>query len=172
MRRHTAWGLTGILLLVGCGGGDKLKDLKDRVAEVKAQEPKPIKQLPDIKPIETFVYQAEDRRDPFRPGGAGTPENIVEPGTGIAPDPLRRKEELEQYPLDTLHMVGSLDQEDMWALVMIPDGTLFRVRAGNYMGQNHGQITRITEDRIELTEIVPDGLGGWQERPASIALSE
>ena len=69
--------------------------------------------------------------------------------------------------------LGTLEQLDtMWALVIARDGTLFRVHAGNYMGQNHGQITRIAEDRIELTEIVPDGTGGWQERQASVALSE
>jgi type IV pilus assembly protein PilP len=172
MSRYAAWGLASSLLLVACTN-DNLSDLKQYVAKVKSREPEPVEPLPEIKPIETFVYQSGDRRDPFQPGGAKSEADIPASGNGIAPDPLRRKEELEQYPLDSMRMVGTLDQEDtMWALVMTQDGTLFRVRAGNYMGQNYGQITRITEDRIELTEIVPDGMGGWQERPASIALSE
>jgi type IV pilus assembly protein PilP len=172
MSRRIAWGLAGALLLPGCVD-DHLSDLRQYVAQVKAREPAPIDPLPEIRPVETFVYQDGNRRDPFQPGGTGAEESVAEPGSGIAPNPLRRKEELEQYPLDSIRMVGTLDQEDtMWALVLIQDGTLFRARAGNYMGQNHGQITRITEDRIDLTEIVPDGLGGWQERPASIALRE
>jgi len=70
-------------------------------------------------------------------------------------------------------MVGTLEQhEDTWALINDTAGTIHRVQAGNYMGQNHGKITRVTEFEIELTEIIPDGIGGWVERPASITISE
>ncbi len=169
-RKH-AW-LPLLVLLGGCANED-MTDLQQYVSEVHKREPGQIEPLPEIKQIETFVYESGDRRSPFSLGGRSVEEAIAEPGNGIAPDPLRRKEELEQYPLDTLRMVGTLEQNDvMWALVRINDGTLFRVQAGNYMGTNHGQITRISEANIELTEIVTDGGRGWKERQASIALSE
>jgi type IV pilus assembly protein PilP len=172
MSRRAAWGLAVCALLGGCAGGD-MSDLQQYVAKVKAREPGPIEPLPEIKQVETFAYQANDRRDPFNAGTPSSEETQVQPATGIHPPPNHRKEELEQYPLDSLRMVGTLDQDDTtWGLVIAQDGTLYRVRAGNYVGQNYGQITRITEDRIELTEIVPDGMGGWQERQAAIALSE
>jgi type IV pilus assembly protein PilP len=164
--------LFGILFITGCAS-DHLADLEAYVVEIKARDPGPIKPLPDIKPVETFTYQDDHRRDPFQRDEAETEGMVSESTSLVKPDPLRRREELEQYSLDSLRMVGTLSQDAaMWALVLAKGGTLFRVRAGNYMGRNHGQIVRITEDRIELTEIVSDGLDGWQERPAAIALSE
>jgi type IV pilus assembly protein PilP len=92
---------------------------------------------------------------------------------GIVPDLLRRKEELERYALDALKMVGTLVQGDTnWALVVAPGGVLHRVRVGNYVGQNNGQITRIDEGQIQLTEIVNDGGGEWRERQAAVALKQ
>lgn len=172
MSRRAIFGLLSMVLLAGCAGED-LTDMHQYAERIKAREPGPIEPLPEIKQIETYVYEAGERRTPFSIGGGATEEDPTKPTSGIVPDPLRRKEELEQFPLDTIRMVGSLEQEDtMWALVTARSGTLFRVHAGNYMGQNHGQVTRISEDRIELTEIVPDGTSGWQESQASIALSE
>ena len=70
-------------------------------------------------------------------------------------------------------MVGTLKRDETtWALVRTKDKTIYRVKAGNYMGQNHGQITRIDENDIELTEIIPNGQGGYRERQASLALKE
>lgn len=172
IRHRYAWVLIP-LLLSGCAGDD-MRDLEAFVNQVKAREPTPIEPLPEIKQIETFAYVPSDRRDPFLPSQEDAQETEADTGSGIAPDPLRRKEELEQFPLDSLRMMGTLEQEQTtWGLVMVQkDGALFRVRPGNYMGQNHGQIIRIGEDRIELTEIVTDGQGGWQERKAEVALSE
>lgn len=174
MNRRVAWGVLaiGTFLLAGCGG-DNLGDLKEYVARVKEEPPAPIQPLPDIKQIETFVYRAGNRRDPFVMLNQPTESATAKQTNGIAPDTTRRKEELEQYPLDSLHMVGSLEQHNvMWALLLTQDGELFRVHAGNYVGQNYGQITRVTDSGIELTEIVPDGSGGWQERQAAIALTK
>jgi len=172
MIRRAIVGLLPMVLLAGCAGED-LTDLHQYTQQIKAREPGQIEPLPEIKQIETYVYEAGERRNPFSLGDGAMAEDPTKPTSGIAPDPLRRKEELEQFPLDSIRMVGSLEQEEtMWALVTSREGTLFRVQAGNYMGQNHGQITRVAEDRIELTEIVPDGATGWQERQASVALSE
>lgn len=92
---------------------------------------------------------------------------------GVKPDFDRPRESLEEFPLDSLRMVGTLEQhESNWALINDTDGTIHRVQAGNYAGQNYGKITRVTEFEVELTEIIPDGIGGWMERPATIAISE
>lgn len=164
--------LLATLALGACGTGD-MTDLQDYVEQVRRREPGPIEPLPEIQQIDTFVYEPADRRDPF----AFDPKAIEALPTAssgdLAPDPLRRKEELEQFSLDSIRMVGTLEQEDaVWALVTAPGGTLHRVRVGNYVGNNNGQITRITADVIELTEIFSDGMNQWRERQAAIALSQ
>jgi type IV pilus assembly protein PilP len=162
---------TSALLLVACSGGKS--DLEQYVDEVKARKPGPIAQLPEIKPIETFTYVAGDRRNPFRPEAPRGEEQQQVVGDGITIDRDRRKEELEAFPLDSIRMVGTLEQkETKWGLVKTKEGIIYRVKAGNYMGQNHGQITQVSEDKIELTEIVSDPKGGYAERQATVALSE
>jgi type IV pilus assembly protein PilP len=158
--------------ITGCANQD-MRDLKQYVKEVKARKQGRIAPLPEIKQIETFVYHPDDRRSPFAPADRGEEETEQSSTTGISPEPDRRKEELENYALDSMRMVGTLEQADtMWALIRTKDKTIYRVKAGNYMGKNHGQITQITESKAELTEIVPDGRGGYRERQASLALKE
>ena len=85
----------------------------------------------------------------------------------------RRKQTLEQFPLDSLDMVGTLGKGGgVVALVMAPDKVTYRVQAGAYMGQSDGRVTGVFEDHIELVELVPDGAGGWLERPATVALED
>ena len=80
-------------------------------------------------------------------------------------------EELENFELDSLRMVGTLQNPgSLWGIVLDGDGTVHRVTTGSYMGRNYGKVTRIAEDRIEVREVVGDGQGGWDERPASLAL--
>ncbi|MEO5344501.1 MAG: pilus assembly protein PilP [Gammaproteobacteria bacterium SHHR-1] len=164
-----------VLLSLGLSAcmGQDMNDLHSYIAEVKARPAPEIEPLPEIKHIEGFIYNANGRRDPFSPamGMGNEEEQAAASGNGLRPDFDRRKEELEQFPLDTLRMVGILEQkEQTWALIKSQDGVIHRVQPGNYLGQNHGQINQITEDKIDLTEIVPDGRGGYQERQASIAL--
>lgn len=163
------------LTLTGCGGSNT-EDLQQFVADVRNRQPTKIEPLPEFKPYETFLYQAGDLRSPFDPGAGGQAEQALA-GTGsnngLRPDSNRPREPLEEFPLDTLRMVGTLSQQGQsWGLVLANDGTIHRVQPGNYLGQNHGKIKQISEFEIELLEIVPDGLGGWMERPASLALSE
>lgn len=162
-----------VAALSGCGKGRG--DLERYVAEVKARKPAPIEPLPEIKPYETFIYDADELRDPFSSGfdvdSAETVGSVA--SSGPRPDPNRRREELESYPLDSLDMVGTFERiPDWWALIKDPEGRLHRVRTNNYLGQNHGRITEIKEDRVEVLELVPDGLGGWMERRSAIALDE
>lgn len=174
--RASALGATVLvsLLLVGCGRD--MHDLQAYVSEVKLRKPAGIEALPEIKPYEKFEYQAEGLRDPFdasviarQPDSAGeqTAQN------GLSPDPNRPTEFLESFPLDTLRMVGTLEQSgQLWALIKTPDTTVQRVARGNYLGQNNGLVTSITDANIEITEIIPDGFGGWREREGMVALSE
>lgn len=161
------------LLLVACDN-NQMGDLQNFVAEVKSRKAGRITPLPEIKPIETFIYTASTKRNPFAFSVGEEPEKEIDlPDSGIRPDTLRRKEELEDFPLDSLRMVGTLEQHgNTWGLVRSQEGTIYRIQPDNYMGQNHGRITRILEDQIELIEIVPDGQMGYMERPASLSLSE
>lgn len=164
------------MTLVGCAG-DNLGDLRDYVKDVKSRKKARIKPLPELKPHEIFFYEAANRRDPFDEALMAPPALAKAAANGSAkglrPDTHRRKEALEEFPLDTLRMVGSLEQkETMWAIVKASDGTIHRIKTGNYVGHNHGKITQVSEEEIKLLEIAPDGLGGWIEREASLALSE
>jgi len=166
--------LVVMTLLAGCGNDD-FSDLNRYISEVKARPKEPIKPLPEIKVIEPFMFKPEGLRDPFKP--LEQPEETggvdVSAGSGIKPDTTRRKEELEAFPLDGLRMVGTVDMKSsLWGLVKASDGTIYRVKVGNYMGKNYGKIIRIVSDKIELMEIVPDKPGTWREQPASIALTE
>lgn len=119
------------------------------------------------------MYVGGNRRNPFVPTEDGTEVMVNTDSTGPRPDPNRRKEELDSFPLDALKMVGTLDQKNsVWALVQSPDGTIHRVKSGNYLGQNDGRIVSIEEEKINVTELIPNGSGGYLERQASLALGE
>ncbi len=169
-----ALGLLNLLLLTACSGDDK-SDLVQYINQVKARPKTQIESLPEIKVIEPFIYKPSGLRDPFRPIEKVVEAELIDAGTGsgIKPDPARRKEQLESYSLDSLRMVGTVTKDAvLWGLIRAGDGTIHRVREGNYMGKNHGKIIRIVEDKIELMEIVPDRPGTWREQQTSLALSE
>ncbi|HWP94274.1 MAG TPA: pilus assembly protein PilP [Gammaproteobacteria bacterium] len=171
-RRYPAPTAALLLLLAGCGGG--MSDLQQFVAQEKAKPPGAIEPLPQIRPYESFMYQAQELRSPFVPDASYQQAKAAEGGgTGPRPDANRNREYLEEFPLDSLKMVGTLEIRGVtYGLVKDTDGAVHRVRVGNHMGQNYGKIIEITESEIRLTEIVPDGLGGWMERQASLALVE
>jgi type IV pilus assembly protein PilP len=165
--------LLPVLLLTACGG-DGMDDLRSFVDAEQSKQKGTIEPLPEIKPYETFTYNAGTLRDPFETSDFTAPAVGVGPGgNGIVPDLNRPREALEAYPLDSLRMVGTLERNnDTAALIRAQDGTIHRVKPGNYLGQNNGKITQVTDEKVELTEIVSDGSGGWLERQASVALSE
>jgi type IV pilus assembly protein PilP len=157
--------LLGALLLAGCGGG--MDDLLAYVDEVKARPGGRIEPLPQIKPYETFTYEAETLRSPFMPDRA--PSRSA--ASGPRPEANRPKEYLEQFPLDTLDMVGTLVREGRtYGLLQTQDGLVHRVLPGNYIGQNDGRVLAITESEITLEELVPDGIGGFFKRSAAVGL--
>ena len=155
-----------LLLLSACTSDNE--DLRRFVAESDKRVPPKIDPLPAVKPFEPFTYEGFDLPDPFKPRKLTAPKG----GGGLAPDLNRRKEPLEAFPLEQLKMVGTLSQgNDVYALVRA-DKTLYRVKKGNYMGQNFGLITEVTENEIKLKEIVQDSAGDWAERQSVLPLLE
>ena len=165
-------GLALSLLALGlsaCGGG--ADDLDAYINEVKKRKGGVIEPLPEITPYEVFNYLADKQgiRSPFRPDTPQSPGG----GTGPRPDDERSREYLETFPLDALSMVGTLHiDEAMFGLVKTADGLIHRVAPGNYLGQNDGRITEISESEIDLVEIISDGIGGYIERYAAVGLSD
>jgi len=162
------------LIVAGCSG-DQLGDLRNFVEAEKAKPGGRVEPIPEVKPFESFTFRAAGRKSPFEPWGLNTAsaKDVKSPNSGLHPDLKRRRETLEAFPLDTLRMVGTLaQQKEVWAIIKAPDGLVYRVKRNNYLGQNHGRITKISEDKVELVEIVPDGLGSWQERQASLVLAD
>lgn len=150
-------------------------DLAHYVAKVKSEQKVDIEPMPVMRPYEKFSYAAAELRDPFVAmvtEVATREEKQIVPDNGIKPDVHRRKEALESYALGELQFVGTLEQDGVWALVRASDGIINRVQIGNYMGQNHGQVTAIDEAKIELREIVADGNGMYIERDSSLAIVE
>jgi type IV pilus assembly protein PilP len=165
---------TGILAAVAlvlvniAGCSSEQEQLEQWVAEVKKRPGGRIEELPEVKPYESFAYNAATLRSPFVPGA---PAAAV--AGGVRPDTRRNREFLEQFSLDTLTMVGTLKLEGRYfGLVQTKDGLVHRVLPGQYMGQNDGKIVTINDSKISLVEIVPDGMGGYMERPAAIGLSD
>ena len=154
-------------LLAGCGSD--MDELQAKVDEIKSAPGTGIEPLPEVKPYETFNYAATDQRAPFEPGLLASANA---PGA-IRPDQSRPREFLEQFSLDTLRMVGTVNLKGkLFGLVQTKDGLVHRVLPGTDLGQSDGRITGIEEGKISLIEIVPDGMGGFVERPAALALSE
>jgi type IV pilus assembly protein PilP len=157
------------IAISACGGGSD--DLDQYINTVKARPGGRIDPLPEITPYEAFAYTADKQglRSPFRPD---VPQ-AAGGGNGPRPDVERSREYLESFPLDTLSMVGTLSINDtMYGLVQTADGLIHRVIPGNYMGQNDGRITEISESSIDLVEIISDGIGGYIERDAAVGLSD
>jgi type IV pilus assembly protein PilP len=155
-------------MTAGCSGAQS--DLQKWIAETKKKPGGRIQALPEVKPYETFVYSASTMRSPFHPQGPGAIGGGV---AGLRPTARRNREFLEGFSLDTLKMVGTFKvRGSFYGLVQSKDGLVHKVQPGNYLGQNDGKVTDISGSKISLVEIIPDGLGGYIERPASLALND
>ncbi|HTD91501.1 MAG TPA: pilus assembly protein PilP [Burkholderiales bacterium] len=157
-------------LLAGCSS-EKHADLRTFVKDADNLPRGRIPPLPEVKPYLPIEYAAFDLTDPFKPRKIEPPKNTAQNG-GIQPDPNRRREPLEAYPLEALKMVGVLKQKEFFGLVKTPDNNLFQVKAGNYLGQNFGRITAVSDSAIKLKEIVQDSNGTWEEKEQTLLLQE
>lgn len=164
--------LVAVAFLSGCQRDTS--DLQQYIAEVNARPGGDIEPMPTIEPHDPHLYPGHER-SPFDSTVIARPlpaEPVGIPGE-VDVDFDRPREPLENFPLDSLRMVGSMEQEGVrYALIRTPDRTIQTVRAGNYMGQNFGRITDVTDRKIRLVEVVPDAFGGYMERENSVALSE
>ncbi len=163
-----------LCMVLGACNGDNMDDLQNFIKETKTKFNGQVEPLPEVRPYESYRYKVANLRDPFR-NVTPTVKSIGHPGAGngVRPNMNRNKEELERFPLDSLKMVGILENNgETWAAVKAPDKTIYRVRKGNYIGMNNGKIKRISETKIEVVEIIADGTGGWVERPNTLALTE
>jgi type IV pilus assembly protein PilP len=169
-RIFAALGLSVVLVgLSGCGRD--MSDLQTYIEDTKARPGGRIEPLPEITPYDSHEYSVANLRPPFVPDTPAA--TSAAGGGGPRPDENRSREFLEQFSLDTLRMVGTLDlSNNVYGLVQTNDGLIHRVVVGNYMGQNDGKIVSISESEINLVEIISDGLGGYLERPAAVALSD
>lgn len=151
-----------LLGLASCGD-NKQAALKKYVEEVKHRPAPAIEPLPEVKPYVKLDYDAEDKRSPFVP--------YVNLNAASGPNNNRKKDYLEAYPLDSLRMVGILEEDrKTWALIKAPDGTVDKITVGGYIGQNFGKVERISPNGLELTETIPQG-DDWVQRNAKLALS-
>jgi type IV pilus assembly protein PilP len=156
-------------LLAACAQTE-FEDLKQFVDQAGEGRRGKIEPLPQIQAYEPITYNAFDLADPFQPRKIEAEKTA---GGGPAPDLNRRKEALEAYPLESLAMVGTLEKgRTRWALVRTPDQNLYRVRSGNYMGQNFGVVAMISETTITLKELIQDTTGSWSERTSELQLLE
>jgi type IV pilus assembly protein PilP len=176
MKRPNSISYVGITLLAivlsGCDDGG-VQDVSQWMQEVKQQTRVSIKPLSPPKKFTPFAYDAKGREDPYSANKLAIALAKAKKSSGsIQPNLDRRREALEAYPLDTLHMVGTLSKPGMTYALLQADKSVFQVKVGNYVGQNLGMITKITDTDVEIKEIIQDASGDWVEREAKLELQE
>ena len=164
----SAFAASSIILLSACS--QDVSDLQTFIAQTKSAHVGSVKPIPSFKPYESFSYTATALRDPFEATKNLQDEEVTKKSL-LNPDSTRPRQPLEVFPLDTLSMVGILEQNNqLWGLIKDPQNIVHRIQVGNYMGQSEGRIIEINESAVSLVEIIPDGIGGYIERNASIAI--
>ena len=163
------------ITLAGCGGGNEA-ELRTWMEDTRKTMRPTTQPVPEPKQFTPFSYEAKALIDPFDPQkmilAAARQAQSRSSTSSIRPDLDRRREMLEGYPLDQLKMVGTLQQSGNQVALIDAAGQTFMVRRGNYMGQNFGLVTKISETEVDLKEIVQDAAGEWIERPTKLELQE
>jgi type IV pilus assembly protein PilP len=154
--------------LVSCAGGDN-EDLRQWMNDATQNIKGRIPPLPQVKPYEPVSYDAGNLIDPFKPSKIGS-EQKTAGGSGRQPDLERLREPLESYPLESLKFVGVITRKNASYAIIQVDASLYQVRVGNYMGQNFGVITKVSETETTLKELVQDSAGDWVERSSTLFL--
>ncbi|KQY89043.1 MULTISPECIES: pilus assembly protein PilP [Roseateles] len=164
--------IAATLALGGCGSD--LDELRQWM-EQERKEAKPT--VTPLLPPKKFLpqpYEAGVGVDPFSTQklSVAIRQEAAQPNSLLTAEINRRKEPLEAYPLDTMSMVGSLTREGRRYALLRVDNLLYQVKAGDYLGQNFGRITKISETEITLREVVQDAAGEWIERTSTLQLQE
>ncbi len=159
------------LLLSACSSNSDFDDIQAFMDEVDSRPKGQIEALPPIKENAPFAYSAANLRSPFSPPEVIKPVKRDPNLPQVKPDFNRVKQFLEQFDVNQLKMVGTLSQgPHLYALINDPNGGVHRVQTNDYLGQDFGRITSVDENKIELTEIVTDGTGGWVQRERTMSL--
>ncbi|GJL82403.1 MAG: fimbrial protein [marine bacterium B5-7] len=172
IRYRTVMALLALVWLAACTPRPELDDLRAFTRDAFKDKPPEVEDIPRLEPYEPYIYTGEALVDPFlslnlRGNQATTASN----DSGNVYEPERRREPLEQFPLDALSMYGTLSQDGtIWALIGTPDGGTHRVTLGNHAGQQNGKIIEITEQEVVLREVVKGPTGQWEERRATLTL--
>ncbi len=167
------WLMFVAVLNGACSSGAQNSDLQAYIEQTKARPAGAIEPIPTFRPFEAYIYGAAAKRSPFDRPVEVKRRLLAQSASNVKPDFNRRKELLEGFELTQVRMVGNIEKRGtLWALLSDPSGTIHWVKNGNYVGKNHGRIIETAENKVELIEIVSDGLDGWVERPRVIALSE
>jgi len=160
------------LIVSGCDSHSNFSDLQAYMDEVRARPKGEIEPLPTFQPYESFTYSAAALRSPFQPPVKLEMAERQKGSKDVKPDEARTKQFLEGFNIETFIMVGTLANDSGAFALVSGAGGVHRVRVGDYLGRNHGRIIAIDESRVDVIEIVPDGEGGWLERPRSLSLKE
>jgi type IV pilus assembly protein PilP len=160
------------LIISGCDQNGGFADLQTYMDEVRARPKGEIEPLPTFQPYESFTYSAAALRSPFQPPVKLEMADRQKGSKNVKPDEARTKQFLEGFNIETFVMVGTLANDSGAYALVSGAGGVHRVRVGDYLGRNHGRILAIDESKVDVVEIVPDGEGGWLERPRSLSLKE
>ena len=158
--------------LTGCGASNDFNDLQAYMDEMRARPKGSIEPLPKFQAYEAFSYGAAALRSPFQPPIKVDLMAKQKGSQEIKPDETRVKQFLEGFNIEVFEMVGTLSNEGSQFALVSGAGGVHRVKVGDYLGRNHGRILAVNEAAVEVVEIVPDGEGGWLERPRSLSLKE
>jgi type IV pilus assembly protein PilP len=164
--------LVFFISLSGCGAGGDFSDLQAYMDEVRSRPKGSIEPMPVFQPYESFTYSAAALRSPFQPPIKIDVVNRQKGSQEIKPDETRVKQFLEDFNIEVFEMVGTLANDHGVFALVSGAGGVHRVKVGDYLGRNHGRILVIDESKVDVIEIVPDGEGGWLERPRSLSLKE
>jgi type IV pilus assembly protein PilP len=173
MRRITVSSML-LAALAGCGDGG-VQEVKQWMDETRRDSKVIVPKLAEPKKFTPFIYGGKNSVDPYDPSKlavALAKFKASTKGSGIKPDLDRRREPLEAYPLDTIRMVGTLQKPGLTYAILQVDKAIFQIKVGNYIGQNLGIVTGISEEKVELKEIIQDASGEWVERKATLELQE
>jgi type IV pilus assembly protein PilP len=162
-----------VSVLAGCGDSGE-QEVRQWMNETRQQARVSVPKLAEPKKFVPFAYDEKAATDPFNPVKlqvALARQQNASSGKS-RPNLERRREALEAYPLDGLKMVGTLQQKGMYHALIEVDRLVYQVKLGNYIGQNFGMVTKITDNEVQIKEVVQDAGGDWVERPAKLELQE